>query len=638
MKKFKVTFEPEHKTVEVSPQTNVLQAAISAGIYLNSHCGGEGVCGRCKVILKKGRVKTQSTGRISPQEKEKGIHLACVTFIEGDAIFEIPPDSRLNLQKEALESLHLQFRDDYTETPVLAFEKFKKTYCASPLIKKLFLNLGAPTLQDRQSDWERIQQELRRRYNISASGCPLSELRRLGNLLRSSDWKITAVFDETGPKKDILYIEAGDTTTKNFGFAFDIGTTTISGQLIDLNNQKILASKSTYNKQAQFGSDVITRIMYAAKNGGLEALHQAVVLDLNEMIQKMALEQNLDLNDITCCVCAGNTTMMHLLLKIDPTHIRLEPYVPVANLFPVFKAYETDIRINPRGLLYCVPGVASYVGGDVTAGVIWTGMYESQDLSLLIDIGTNGEVVLGNSEFLISAAASAGPAFEGSGLSCGMRAAKGAINKVKINPNSWEVSFETIGGAEPLGICGSGYIDALAEMLNAGIIDKGGKFDPKADRRIRSTTEGKEFILVEKNNSASGKDIVITEADVDNLKRAKAAIFAAVSILLVKLGLDWKRIKQIFIAGGFGTSLEVNNAIRIGLLPDIEREKFCFIGNSSLAGCRSILCSLEAFHSACEVAKKISYLELSLEPQYTENYMAALFFPHTDLSLFPGIN
>jgi uncharacterized 2Fe-2S/4Fe-4S cluster protein (DUF4445 family) len=328
--------------------------------------------------------------------------------------------------------------------------------------------------------------------------------------------------------------------------------------------------------------------------------------------------------------------MLHLLLRIDPTYLRKEPYVPTANFLPVSRSVEAGIKINPHGILACAPGVSSYVGADTTAGVLSSGLDTQEHLSILIDIGTNGEIVLGSKEFMVACAASAGPAFEGSGLSCGMRAGMGAIQKVKIDARGRQVKYETIGNAPPRGICGSGYIDLLAQMLEVGILDKDGKIKALADKRIRDTEMGKEFVIVAAAEAQSSRDIVISESDIDNLKRAKAAIYAATSILCRHMGFSFSDVKKIFIAGGFGTSVDIDSAVSIGLLPDIERSRFIFVGNSSLAGSRSMLLSYAAREKANEIAGKITYFELSVEVAYMEEYMAALFFPHTDLSLFPS--
>ena len=357
---------------------------------------------------------------------------------------------------------------------------------------------------------------------------------------------------------------------------------------------------------------------------------------MNQIIKELILEHSTDLNDVNCIVCSGNTTMIHLLLNMDPAHIRKEPYVPTANFLPVLRATEADININSRGLLSCVPGISSYVGGDTTAGVLSSLIYQKEELSILIDIGTNGEIVLGNKDFLVACAASAGPAFEGSGVTSGMRASSGAIQRVSIDKTDFSVKYSTIADKKPRGICGSGYIDLLSEMLEAGIIDKSGKIKIQ-DRRIRQTDFGNEFVVCFKEEAEGDNDIVINEADIENLKRSKGAIYSAASILVKHLGLEFSLIHKIYIAGGFGTYLDIDKAIKIGLLPDLERSKFVFIGNSSLAGAREILLSAQAMAMADKLASKITYFELSVDPGYMEEYSQALFFPHTDLLKFPTV-
>ena len=641
MEKFKVTFYPDNKTIEVEKGKNILSAAISAGVYINSSCGGDGVCGRCKVILKKGQVLTQPTGRISLEERKKGIYLACLTTIQSDLEIEIPPESRLDLEKLTPEEIDLRLKGLYSESEeVEAPESIlgEEIFVHSPLATKLYLELPPPDLEDKISDLERLYRQIRRIQDIPIMQTGLANIRRLGELLRGSDWKITVTLGKRNGTTEIVLIEPGNTSHKNFGLAFDIGTTTISGQLVDLNSKKVLGTKATYNKQASFGSDIITRIIYAQEQDGLEKLHHAVIDGMNQMIQELIHEHNIDLNDVNCILSAGNTTMVHLLLRVDPTYIRREPYVPVANFVPTIRASEAGIKINPRGLLSCVPGISSYVGGDVTAGVLSCGLDSSEDLSMLIDIGTNGEIVLGNRDFLISASASAGPAFEGSGVSCGMRSSRGAIQKVKIRPSDFQVSYNTIGEVRPVGICGSGYIDIIAQLLGTGLLDKNGKIKTIKHKRIRNGEFGREFVLAFKEETDSASDLVISEADIENIKRAKAAIYSAAATLVKHMGLDFSKIKKFFIAGGFGTYIDVANAVSIGLLPDLERSRFVFVGNSSLAGARQILLSYEAMKQANEIAKKITYFELSVQPGYMDEYMAALFFPHTDLNKFPSVS
>ena len=633
MQKFKVSFYPDNKSIEVVKDTTILSAAISCGININSVCGGDGVCGKCKVVVK---------------SEKNTVSLACLTMIQSDLEVEIPSESRINLDT-SLKNIYANSEEVESKDAVLANKEFKH----SPLTIKLYLELPKPDLNDSLSDLDRLYRAINKAQDLPRTteshgaksvvrGLPLiqtgiTNIRQLGELLRDSDWKVTVVLGKRDNGAELLFVEPGDTSLKNFGLAFDIGTTTISGQLVNLNNSRVLGTRATYNKQSSFGADVITRIIYAKEKDGLEKLHDAASETINQMIKELALEHSVNLNDITCIVCTGNTTMIHLLLRVDPSYIRREPYIPTVNFPPVLRATEAGISINPRGLLYCVPSVASYVGGDTTSGVLSSGLYKEKDLSILIDIGTNGEITLGNQDFLIAAAASAGPAFEGSGVACGMRASSGAIQSVRINPKDLTVSFNTIGNTKPVGICGSGYISIISEMLSGKIIDKSGKIKIENNKRIKTADSGKEFIVAFKEESDASADIVITEADIENLKRAKAAIYAATAILIKHMNFEVSDIKKVFIAGGFGTSLDIESAIKIGLLPDLERNRFNFIGNSALSGAKEMLLSYQADKESTAIARKITYFDLSLDAKYMDEYMAALFFPHTNLQRFPSL-
>ncbi len=643
MDKFVVTFQPYGKKVEVQRGEDILTAAVSAGIYINSSCGGDGVCGRCKVILRSGEVKTQPTGRLSKEERLKEYYLACLTSVQTDVEIEVPPESRLEPEAVSEREMKISRLKGIYEPQAEEVEQSKAViedglFSHSPLATKLYLELPPPTLKDNISDLERLYREISRMREIPIMQTGLTNIKRLGNILRESNWKITVLLGKRNGTVEVVLIEPGDTYMRNYGIAFDIGTTTVSGELVNLNTKEVLGTKATYNKQVAFGSDVISRIIYASEKDGLEKLHHAVVDNMNGIIESLILEHNINRNDLTAVMCAGNTTMVHLLLRVDPTYIRREPYVPTANFVPVIRASEAGIKTNPRGLLACIPGVSSYVGGDITAGVLASGMDRTDRLTMLIDMGTNGEIVLGNKEWLVCCSASAGPAFEGSGVTCGMRAARGAIQRVDISDTDYDVQVTTIGSIPPRGICGSGYIDCVAEMMSKRIIDRNGRINTKIkSERLREGKDGLEFVLVFKGDEGATQDIVVTEPDIDNIKRSKGSIFAASSVLLRRLGLTFNDVQQFYAAGGFGTYLDMEKAITIGLLPDIPRDKFQFIGNSSLAGAREILLSYEAKRQAEEIARKMTYFELSVEPVYMDEYISALFFPHTDMQRFPSV-
>ncbi len=640
MSECKVTFYPEGKSVLVEKGEDLLHAAVAAGIYLNSSCGGDGVCGRCRVIVKKGEVISDPTGRLSDGERGKGYCLACRTTVKTDIEVEVPPESRLEeeqiLTEEAKVSRLAGIYSQAEEIEVIP-EKEEALFAHSPLATKMYLELPPPTLQDNISDLERLYREIRRDRDIPIMQTGLANLKRLGRLLRESNWRVTVTLGKRNGTVEIVFIEPGDTSDKNYGVAVDVGTTTVVAQLVNLNNHKIVGTKATHNTQANYGEDVISRIIYAGEKDGLERLHHAVIDNINGLISKLAQENNLSLSDIIAVMCAGNMTMTHLLLRVDPGYLRREPYVPTANFVPVIRAAEAGIKANPRGLLSCLPGVSSYVGGDITAGTLASGLNDSEDVSLLIDVGTNGEIVLGNKEWLICCSASAGPAFEGCGVKCGMRAVKGAIQRVAITPPD-EVEYVTVGGARPRGICGSGFIDTLSELLKAGVIDRSGKMRKGLKTsRLREGEECPEFVLAWEKETEGDHDIVITETDVANLIRSKGAVYAGAAVLVRSMGLKFEDLGDVFIAGGFGNYLNVEKAIMIGLLPDIPLERIHFIGNSSLRGARQAMLSYEALNKVREIARKMTYFELSVDPIFMDEYTAALFLPHTNMELFPSV-
>ena len=610
---YKITFLPDGRQVLIEEDETLLEAVHKAGLYIHSICGGEGTCGRCKLLVKKGEYKTKPTTHISQEEAEKGYVLACQTHPKSDLDVEIPLESRI----EGVYAV-----EDVAQKSEL---KVYPEVC-SPLSKQISLNLPPPTLQDNISDMDRMLRELRRAGYRDVK-VELNVTRKLADVLRENEFQVTAMLGWEGDGFRVLKVE-GD-KRPNFGVAVDVGTTTLVAQLVDMSECRVLRTKATYNKQARYGEDVITRMIHAEK-GGLDELHQTVVKDINDMISVLCDENGISPEDITAVVCAGNTTMTHLLLGVNPKHIRKEPYIPTFSFPSPIKAKEIGITVHEEAMLYCLPSVASFVGGDITAGVLASGMAKQEEFSMLIDMGTNGEIVFGNSEFLVCCSCSAGPAFEGGGIEFGMRASRGAIQRVEVLPDL-EVKVTTVGGVKARGICGSGMIDCLAEFLRSGIINKAGKFNEgiKTDR-LRKGEEGLEFVLVWADESAVDRDIVLTQPDIDNLIRSKAAVYAGAKVLLDKIGFDFESVERFYVAGGFGSYLDIGKAITIGLLPDLPKDRFEYIGNSSLAGARLCLLSEEAFREAIEIANRMTYIELSVDNTFYEQFVSELFLPHTD--------
>jgi uncharacterized 2Fe-2S/4Fe-4S cluster protein (DUF4445 family) len=401
---------------------------------------------------------------------------------------------------------------------------------------------------------------------------------------------------------------------------------------------KVIDIASTYNPQVRCGEDIISRIVYATEGNGLEELQKLVVEAVNGLLEQITEKKKIDPEKIDNIVISGNTTMTHLFYGIDPAYIREEPYIPTATFFPLMRTRALGLNINDFGVIYAMPCVASYVGGDITSGILASRLYKKPELSLFIDIGTNGEIVVGNSDWMVTAACSAGPAFEGGGVKYGMRAMDGAIEKVEIDPATLDAKLAVIGYTPPIGICGSGMIDAIAEMFLTGIIDQKGKINLEANTsRVRVGDTGPEYVLCWAAESGIEKDIALTEPDIDNIVRTKGAIYAGFSTLLKEVGYGFKDVKKVYIAGGFGNYLDVERAITIGLLPDLPVEKFEFLGNTSIMGAYMALLSKNLRKDVEDIAKKMTYMELSVSRSFMDEYVSALFLPHTNTDEFPTV-
>jgi uncharacterized 2Fe-2S/4Fe-4S cluster protein (DUF4445 family) len=419
----------------------------------------------------------------------------------------------------------------------------------------------------------------------------------------------------------------------------DIGTTSLWGELVNLEDGEVLARASRYNPQISMGDDVISRIVFALKKDGLEKLQQEVMKGINEIVDEVLSGGKQSRESVQYVIAAGNTVMTHLFLGLYPKFLRESPYVPAAqNVGPVL-ASDLGINLPRESFVTVFPGVASYVGGDIVSGVLANGMWDSDEMTLFIDIGTNGEIVAGNRDLLMTASCSAGPAFEGGGLEYGMRAAPGAIEAVLIDPETLEPMIKTIEGKPAAGICGSGIINIISQMLKIGILDRNGKFAHNLETdRVQQGRSGYEYIVCRASESGINQDIVLTEVDFDNILRAKAAMFSGYTCLLDKIGLKVEDLDRVIIAGAFGSFINLEHAITIGLLPDIPRDKFRFIGNASLKGARLACKDSKLFERSREIARSMMNIELSEDPSYMDNFMAALFFPHTRAEMFPSIH
>jgi len=665
----KVRFLPYDMEIPVAKGENLLQTAIAAGVYINASCGGEGVCGKCKVFIEKGRVESKRTEGLSQAEYDQGYRQSCQTTILDDLEVRVPVESYLD--KRVLERIRQREIGGRSPSHHM-LEHLVEGWCSDPLVCKYLLKVDPPTSGDRRFDLSRLlvslQKRILREYTERPKDNILPSLEKGGrfepitvdfrvlhalpHVLRHSNWEITATVVHAGvhPREgmqqltrsknpQLIRVESGDTTKRHYSLALDIGTTSVCGQMLDMNKGQSVAESSDYNAQISYGDDVITRIIYSQRPGGLERLQQKIVFTINHIIKDLLKKVGISVDDISYIAVAGNTTMTHLLCSLDPKYIRESPYIPVANYIPPVRATNLGIDVSEHVQLYTFPSVASYVGGDIVAGILASGIYKKSALSLYMDIGTNGEVVIGNSEWLITASCSAGPAFEGSGIHHGMRATTGAVEDFRINPVTYEPMIITIGRVKPKGICGSGLINVMAELFEAQVIDRSGKFNANLPtNRIRKGEYGDEYVLAWANDTQINQDIVITEPDIDNLIRAKAAMYAGCAALLESTGLKASDLHQIIITGAFGNFIDLERSILIGLLPELPLEKFLFIGNGSLLGATAICFCRNMVDDAERIAKMMTNVELTEYHPFMEKYIAALFLPHTNEAEFPKMN
>ncbi len=621
-KKYQVNFMPINRSTFVEEGATIAEAAQKADVYIKNLCGGQGICGQCRVQIISGKVELEDKAKafFSKEEIEKGYVLACQTKVYDNLEVLIPPESRMEGAK------------------ILTGEMLKATEIEiEPIVKKIFLELPKPTIEDNVSDSTRLSRELRKKTGWHGYDISISCLRKLNSTLREGDFKITPSIAKHRNGYKIIDVEKNDTTDTHYGIAVDVGTTTVVAQIVEMNTGRVLGVTGAPNPQASYGEDVISRIIYACNKNGLGELHEVIIKTINQLIQNLLSEKDISLNSIIAMVAAGNTTMSHLLLGLMPCTIRLEPYVPVADIYPQVTAKEMNININPEAIIETLPSVASYVGGDIVAGVLACGIAERPEITALIDIGTNGEIAIGNSEWLVCCSASAGPAFEGGGTRCGMRATRGAINELSISDG--KITYKTIGNAKPRGLCGSGLIDCIYELVKNKIIRPDGKFERDIKDERFSVVDGiPQYVIVPAEESGTKQPIVITETDIDNLIKSKGAIFAAMKSLADYIGIGLDQIEKLYVAGGFGNYLNIEKAIGIGLLPDIPREKIEFVGNTSLAGARICLLSEKALEKAFIISRAMTNIELSVYQPFMDEFVAALFLPHTNKELFPSIN
>jgi uncharacterized 2Fe-2S/4Fe-4S cluster protein (DUF4445 family) len=640
MTEHKVTFDIAKQPVRVPTGTLLSEAARLAGVDIGQPCGGQGRCGRCAVQVTEGEVRRRSSLRLSSEDVTKGFALACQSVIEGDIYCIIPPQ----------EKIERRLTTDRTAIEVTVPTDYDPSYAQT--VRRISLRLSPPRMDDQTDDWSRLKTALRQKAGIEDISISLNLLQKLGNVLRENDWQITVVTDAhielDGQRTDerllALIPDLVPYDDPLYGIAIDIGTTTVTVWLVDLISGKVEAQASEYNGQISRGEDVISRIIFSSKNGGREELQNRVLETITQLIAQACKRAKANPQDIVKATVAGNSTMTHLFLGIPASSIRLSPFITAVNQPPTISAGSIGLAINPDATVDCLPGVASYVGADISAGVLAGRVDETDKLTLFLDVGTNGETVLGSREWLVTCACSAGPAFEGAGVLNGMRATKGAIEECWISgessPHPFEPTYRVIGNSKPRGICGSGLISLLAEMFLTGVVDKGGMINlalAENNPRIRVGEHGPEYVLAWGNETENGKDIAINNVDIDNLMRAKAAIYAGFTVLAQSVGVPLEMVEQILIGGSFGKYINVEKAVQIGLLPDMPWDRFKFLGNTSVQGAYLALLDWRNRDRIRDIASQMTYIELSADNTFYDAFTSAMFLPHTNLASFPSV-
>ena len=630
----KATFNFDHHSLSVDTPTESLlsDAALVADIVLNTHCGGLGVCNGCAVDLIAGEFRSVAGQSLKPSPGKRIRALACQTIATSEEYTVFVPQRSL---VEAGEKVLVDF-------------ELGKIPAANPPVRIISLELPKPELEDSAGHFERICRHLREEHDCEAVTTSLEVLRDLPRVLEENDFKIQVSLVRVRDCWELIDVRSADEAGRPLALAIDIGTTTVVVALVDLAGEpQIIDAASSYNQQVACCADVASRISYASSAKRIEELRMQVVeATINRLIGLLLRKHDLSPQDILMACVAGNTVMTHLFLGLDPTSIGRLPFEPVVSVPGVFIASAVGVNIHPRGKVKVLPAIAAYVGADITADLLVCDIHQSKDLALMVDIGTNAEMCLGSSEGCWACATPAGPAFEGAGLSFGVRASAGAIETVSIDPKTYKASYEVIGGEKPFGICGSALIDFLAEGLRSGLLEKTGRINPALVGSCPYVRKGKtangnemaEYVLVPAAESEDGRtDIVITEKDIEALLQAKAVIFAGIGILLKNAGKKALDLQRVYLAGAFARHINLANAVGCGLLPDIPLERYHFIGNGSLGGAFLSLVDNRMNDQAEAVVGRPKVIELNLDPDFMDEYTMAMFLPHMDKGLFPSV-
>ncbi len=622
-------FQPSGRRGYIAEGKSLKEASRELGVDIEGICGEKATCGKCKIRLEEGVFEKYGiesrVEHLSPigeaerkflntQQERDGYRLACQARLRGDIVVFVPEESRAGKQI---------VRKGATERAINL----------KPAVRKYYVEMTPPALDDPLGDWERLQAELNKSFDLDNLTIDYQTLLSLQKVIRQGDWKVTV---SVWRDREVIKIEPG-IVAASYGLAVDIGTTTVAGYLCDLTSGEIAATESMMNPQVSYGEDVMSRITYTVTNkDGLEHMNQTIIRGLNQIAGRAAARAGIKRRDIIDMTIVGNTCMHHIFLNIDPQHIGRAPFPPSLHHSLDIKAHDLGLKISPGAYVHVLPIEAGFVGADNIGVLIAEEPYNQDDLALIIDIGTNGELVLGNRDRLVSSSCATGPAFEGAHIKHGMRAAPGAIEKIEIDPDSREVRFKVIGKTdwntdlevvEAKGICGSGIIDAIAQMFKAGIIQYNGRFDTNLETpRLRITDDGPEFVIARTDETSIGQDIVVCQQDVRAVQLAKGAMYAGAKIMMSHLGIE--NLDKVILAGAFGSYIDKESAATIGLFPDCALENVYAVGNAAGDGARIALLNVDKRREADEIARKVEYIELTVEPNFDKIFSQAMWFPH----------
>jgi len=619
-----ITFHPDNITVTAEAGEALNLVAARAGVPLRADCGGQGACRRCAAVLESGELRTRAGEPVGPGEV-----LTCQVVVAGDATIAVLDENRAADIAPFAQALGRAAEHLHATTP------------RWPLASRMCVTIAPPDKGDSLTDLDRLVDSLREAdVTLRRLSPDLATLRALPGVLRGSEWRVCAtVVDAPSESRLVQVAPACDMGRPAFGAAIDVGTSTVAVSLVSLRTGRVVAAAGRRNGQVRYGDDVISRIIWSEEHdNGTETMRRTAVETVNEVIGDVRRQVGIKPEDTIAVACAANSTMMNFLLGIEAGPIRRDPHTPPASWLPLFTAEQLALDVWSRAPVMCLPTVSGFVGADITAGVLATGMADTDELTVLVDVGTNGEIVVGKDGWLVCASCSAGPAFEGVGIECGMHGGPGAIDSVRYDPATDAVSLSTIGGRPPLGVCGTGFIDTLATLFEGGLVDRAGQFVADAlTQRLRPREYETEFVICRAGEHDAERDMTISQSEIENLIRSKAAVHAGLATLLSKLHLEPESIARLYLAGAFGSHLDVRRAVTIGMLPDLGSDQVQYVGNTSLAGAQLCVLSREARAKVREIAAAMTYVELSVEPGFMEEYVASMFLPHTDTERFPSV-